>query len=220
MSVRLRLGIALLLSLGSPVLPVACSLSPAQAQMTPQTGKAEANRLFDQGTKQQEQNQTEAAIATFQRALLLYREIHDRQGEGKTLKSIGVIYFNLKDYPKAIAFAQQVLDIAREIKDTDLESRALNNLGIAHQNAGDLTKGLDYLQQSLAVAQKTQNDFMVLTALKNLVGVYQDLKQPQKAIATLQQGLAISLQNSDLAKAADFLATIGDYYKNQEQYPG
>jgi len=197
--------------------PMGRSLVLSQSTTT-QDRKAEADRLFEQGTNQQGQNQNESAIASFQQALNIYRELKDRQSEGKTLKSIGVIYFNLKDYPKAIVYYQQALDIARDIKDLDLESRALNNLGLAYQYAGNLTKSIDYFQPSLAVAQNSQNHFMVLLALENLAAVYRDLKQPEKAIAFLQKGVTVARQTSNPGKAAKFLAAIGSYYDDLKQH--
>ena len=48
---------------------------------TPSTRKAEADRLFLQGIRQYETDQIKAASQSFQQALIIYREIKDRQGE-------------------------------------------------------------------------------------------------------------------------------------------
>ena len=42
--------------------------------------KAEADRLLQQGIKQHKTSQFEAALQSWQQALIIYREIKDRQG--------------------------------------------------------------------------------------------------------------------------------------------
>ncbi len=68
---------------------------PGRAQTVTQTvdqRKAEGDRLLAQGNKLVEQNQNKEAIGFFQKALVIYRELNDRQKEGQTLKDIGNVY--------------------------------------------------------------------------------------------------------------------------------
>ena len=62
--------------------------SQALAQ-TPDARKAEADRLFQQGIEQSETSQFEAALQSWQQALIIYREIKDRQGEVWILRFLG-----------------------------------------------------------------------------------------------------------------------------------
>ncbi|XGW00798.1 MAG: tetratricopeptide repeat protein (plasmid) [Leptolyngbya sp. BL-A-14] len=199
-------------------IPANIERSPVLAQTTTtQDRKAEADRLFEQGTKQQAQKQNEAAIASFQQALTIYRQLKERQKEGQTLKSIGNVYLKLKDYPKAITYQQQALAIAHEIKDANLESRALNNLGLAYENAGNLPKGIDYLQQSLTVAEASHNDFMTLTAFNSLVIAFKTAKQPDKVIQTAQTFLArVNALNKPNVEA-DALIAVANAYKSVDK---
>ena len=67
-----------------------------------------------------------------QQALIIYREIKDRKGEGESLGNLGIAYNFLGDYAKAIEYHQQSLAILREIKDRKGEGLSLGNLGIAY----------------------------------------------------------------------------------------
>ena len=100
------------------------ALAQTQAQR-----KAEANRLLKQGSQQYQISQFQAALQSWQQALIIYREIKDRQSEGKALGNLGNAYLSLGDYAKAIEYAQQQLAIAREIKHRQGEGWALGNSG-------------------------------------------------------------------------------------------
>jgi hypothetical protein len=50
---------------------------------TPDARKAEADRLLQQGIQQYQTSQFEAALQSWQQALIIYREIKDRKGEGQ-----------------------------------------------------------------------------------------------------------------------------------------
>ena len=88
------------------------ALAQTQAQR-----KAEADRLSDQGGQQYDISQFQAALQSWQQAVIIYREIKDRKSEGKALGNLGIAYHSLGDYAKTIEYAQQQLAIAREIKD-------------------------------------------------------------------------------------------------------
>ncbi len=98
---------------------------------TPTDRKAEADRLRQQGIEQYGISQFEAALQSWQQALIIYREIKDRQGEGKALMNLGAAYNSLGDYAKAIEYYQQALAIAREIQNRQGEAAALSNLGVS-----------------------------------------------------------------------------------------
>jgi tetratricopeptide (TPR) repeat protein len=99
---------------------------------TPVERKAEADRLLQQGLQQFQISQFQAALQSWQQALIIYREIKDRQSEGIALGSLGVAYQSLGDYAKAIEYEQQWLAIAREIKDRQSEGKALGKLTLAY----------------------------------------------------------------------------------------
>ena len=86
-------------------------LMTVQAQTT-QDRQAEADRLINQGTQQYNISQFEAALQSYQQALIIYREIKFRQGELWALGGTGLAYRNLSKHDKAIEFHLQSLAIA------------------------------------------------------------------------------------------------------------
>ena len=84
---------------------------------TAEQRKGEADRLLQQGIQQSDVSQIEAALQSWQQALVIYRQIKNRLGEGASLSNLGVAYDALGDYAKAITYHKQSLAIAHEIKD-------------------------------------------------------------------------------------------------------
>src|SRR5438876_908987 len=65
----------------------------------------------------------------YERALLINREVGDRQGEGSTLNNLGRVFDDLGEHTKAKAVFEQALYIFRELGRLRGEGWTLNNLG-------------------------------------------------------------------------------------------
>ncbi|MBD2339122.1 CHAT domain-containing protein [Calothrix sp. FACHB-156] len=197
--------------------PVTFSLlsSPGELRVLAQTStdrKAEADRLFQQGNEQYQTSQFEAALKSWQQALIIYRQIKDRLGEGGTLGNLGVAYSALGDYTKAIDYQQQRLAIVREIKDRLGEGQSLSNLGNTYYALGDYTKAIDYQQQSLAIAREIKNRLGEGQSLGNLGNAYYALGDYAKAIDYQQQSLVIVREIKDRLGEGQSLSNLGNTY--------
>jgi tetratricopeptide (TPR) repeat protein len=137
-TMRPQIGIlallTLLITISTPI-PVNLWASFSSTQVlaqTPDARKAEADRLNEQGIQQYSISQFEAALQSWQQALMIYREIKDRKGEGASLGNLGLANYSLGNYAKAIEYQQQRLAIAKSIKDRLGEGQSLSNLGGAY----------------------------------------------------------------------------------------
>ncbi|MBD2168987.1 tetratricopeptide repeat protein [Calothrix membranacea FACHB-236] len=193
-------------------------INQASAQ-TPQARKAEADRLIEQGNQQFQISQIEAAFKSWQQALIIYREIKDRQGESWALGNIGLAYFSLGDYPKAIEYYQQSLAIAKQIKDRRGEGNALGNLGNAYYALGDYPKAIEYYQQSLAIAKQIKDRLGEGKALGNIGLAYYSLGDYPKAIEYHSSSLAIAKQIKDRLGEGNALGNLGLAYYALGDYP-
>src|SRR5919202_884593 len=209
---KLRLGILITLLTLLPALSFKFSAPLTASQVlaqTPDTLKAEADRLIQQGNQQLDTSQFEAAKQSFQQALTLYREIKDRQGEGWALGSLGGAYLNLGDYAQAIDYSKQLLAIAREIHDRQSEGKALGNLGIAYRNLGDYAQAIDYQKQWLAIAREIHDRQSAGLALGNLGIAYIHLGDYAQAIDYQKQWLAIAREIHDRQSEGTALNNLG-----------
>src|SRR6476469_7039275 len=189
------------------------ALAQTQAQR-----KAEAERLFDKGLEQLQTSQFQAALQAWQQALIIYREIKDRQGEGWDLGNLGIAYMNLGEYTKAIEYAQQQLAIQREIKDRHSEGAALGLMGNAYRNLGDYAKAIEYGQQQLAIAREIKDRQGEAKALGNLGIADMNLGDYAKAIEYAQQSLAIAREIKDRQSQGAALGNLGIAYMELGDY--
>ncbi|MEG4574763.1 CHAT domain-containing protein [Microcoleus sp. N3A4] len=192
--------------------------STQELAQNPTDRKAEADRLLDQGRQQFQISQFQAAIQSWQQALIICREIKDRQGEGRALGGLGIACDSLGDYTKAIEYQQQSLAIAREIKNRQSEEAALGNLGIAYRRLGDYAKAIEYQQQSLAIAREIKNRRSEGASLGSLGNSYLNLGDYAKAIEYQQQWLAIARAIKDRRGEGKALGNLGNAYRSLGDY--
>ncbi|HEY9631945.1 MAG TPA: CHAT domain-containing tetratricopeptide repeat protein [Coleofasciculaceae cyanobacterium] len=185
---------------------------------TPDTRKAEADRLNEQGIQQAQTGQVEAALQSFQQALIIYREIKDRNGEGQSLESLGNAYSSLRDYTKAIEYHQQSLAIRREINDRQGEGRSLTNLAQAYESLEDYAKAIEYHQQALLISRSLEKRDWQATDLTNLGNAYSSLRDYTKAIEYHQQSLAIRRKINDRQGEGKSLTNLAQAYESLEDY--
>jgi tetratricopeptide (TPR) repeat protein len=92
-----------------------------------------------------------AARATLERALALFREVGDRDGEAETLNNLGRLLLASCAPAEARAHHQHALDIARTLHAPLHEARAQEGLGHCHLHQGQTTDGLACLHHALAL---------------------------------------------------------------------
>ncbi|BAY88912.1 MULTISPECIES: CHAT domain-containing protein [unclassified Tolypothrix] len=193
-------------------------INQASAQ-TPQARKAEAYKLFKEGSQQYDASQLEAALQSWQQALIIFREINNRQGEGAVLGNLGLVYYDLGDYQKAIEYHQQSLAIAVEVKDRQGEGQSLGNLGIAYDALGDYKQAIAYLQQTLAIAVEIKDRFIESNVLSNLGLAYAKLGEYPKAIDYHSSSLVIAREIKDRFGEGRSLSNLGAAYYSLGDYP-
>ncbi|MBW4683405.1 MAG: tetratricopeptide repeat protein [Microcoleus vaginatus WJT46-NPBG5] len=185
-------------------------LQLAQSQSHPQ--KAEAEALMQQGYQQLRIGKFEAALQSFQPALMIYQQLQDRGGEGWALRSLALGYAQLGDTTKSIDYAQQSLELAQNIQDRAGEVQALGSLGTVYFTLGYYAKAIDFFQQSLKFAREIEDRQGEGQALGNLGNVYQLLGDYPKAIEYLQQDLEIARQIQDSKGKGQALGNLGLVY--------
>jgi len=198
-------------------LPLLFQRSQVLAQ-TANGQKAEAEKLFHQGNEQYKTSHFTAASQLWEKALIIYREIKDRLGEGNALAGLGLVYDGLGYYKKAIYYYQQSLTIAREIKDRSGEGQSLGNLGNAYYALGDYKKAIDYYQQSLAIVREIKDRLGEGNSLASLGIAYYALGDYKKAIDYQQQSLAIAREIKDRLGEGRALGNLGLVYKALGDY--
>ncbi|MDZ7958609.1 MAG: CHAT domain-containing protein [Aulosira sp. DedQUE10] len=178
------------------ICPIASAANNRQAlkdtlaqSTTVQNRQAEANRLLQQGIKQSNTKQLDAALQSLQQALGIYQQIKDLAGQGQTQQKLGDVYAVKKDTNKSIAAYEQSLVIARQIKNRDLEARSLLNLGVVYNSIKNYDKALEFLPQSWQIAQDIKSRELQFKSLIQLLETY-SAKGNTAKVREYQQQLA------------------------------
>ena len=133
-----------------------------------ETKQTEADQLFNEATDLFRSFRWQEAFKKLEQALILYREIGDRQGEGRTLIGFGAIADNLGQYPQALDYYEQSLVISREIGDRAVEGLILNNIGGVYDKLGQYPEALDYCEQSLVISREIEDRAFEGLTLNNI----------------------------------------------------
>ncbi|MCY6493851.1 CHAT domain-containing tetratricopeptide repeat protein [Leptolyngbya sp. GGD] len=191
---------------------------PAIAQTT--VAQSNAEQFLQQGKKQYETGEYEAALKLLQQALTLSQQNRDRRIEAETWLAIGATYAESTTNNKAGEDAlQQALKIAKEAKDIQLEGWILMTFGRLYLNNNQDAKAQEFANQSLEIARKIQDKSLEARSLFIISGVYQYAENgTSKAIELTQQALNLAQQISDKRLEGRVIGRIGSILQGQDKY--
>ena len=246
-----RYSLFCFLLLAGTILPIVnereFSLMPSVMAQSVDTEKAEADKLLQQGIQQFQVSQFREALQSWEKALKIYREIKNRQGEAVSLGNLGNAYHSLGQYKKAIDYHQESLKIKEEFKEKEIDCQdplirmilcpfltisggttqnsisqgvaaSFVSLGNAYYALGQYEKAIEYYKLSLDLSKKINDRQGEANSLGNLGVVYQSLGQYKKAIDYHQQSLDIKKEISDRQGEVASLGNLGNAYYSLEQY--
>lgn len=191
---------------------------PAPKNPKPVYREVEVKLLNQEGEELKSRGQLTEALETFQRALLISREVGDRQGEAAALSNMGITYVDLGQYSKALEFLQQALAINEEVGNRLDKGTILHNIGGVYLDLGEYAKALDFLQQSLKIRRAVGDSVGASFTLDGIGAVYASLGQYSKALEFHQQALAVCQVVISCTNEGNVLSNIGSLYSSWGQY--
>lgn len=183
---------------------------------SPETSESErAQRWLSIGSRASDPRQ---AIENYEKALAVFRRVHDRSREANTLHNMGSSYVSLGEYVKAIGFYEQALLIARDVGSRVGEATTLNHLGEAHGYLSHYASAIGFFEQSLAIWRELGDLVCEGAALNNLGTAHEYLSEYAKAIAFFEQALVIRRYASDRMGEGRSLSSLGEVYLSLTHY--
>jgi len=149
------------------------------------------------------------AIDLHAQALVIARDIGDRESESATLGNLALCHYAMTDYWQAIDLHAQALAIARDIGDRESESATLGNLGLCHRAVGDYRQAIDLLTQSLAIARDIGYRESEGSDLDSLGNCHYCLGDYRQAIELFTQALVIARDIGHRYGEANALGSLG-----------
>ncbi len=157
------------------------------------------------------------ALTLAKTAMAMKEKLGERSEIGNTHNQLGLIYWDLADYPSAIQELEQAIAIAKSLGDAELEGAAVNNLGLVFDERGDYQRSLQQYQRALELHRASHFERGEGDALGNIGGVYLLLGRFRDALDYYRQAQAISqrlglkpAEADDRGNVALCLKGIGD----------
>jgi len=191
--------------------------SPALATLYDRLGQAYHERI-SLGKSKNLQADIDLAIAAFQKAIALQKNLNLKTDQGNSLQLLGDLYDDLGQYQSAKSFYEEALEIFENIEDKQGEAGCLINLGVIYKNLGDYQKSLAFYHKSLEIFREIDNKQGEANALGNLGTVYSFLGDYQQAILFHQKSLEIEIEIQNKQGEANSLGSLGNIYSMQKHY--
>jgi len=191
-----------------PIVRVAEVMAQASTKEAADQAFTQADQLYQEGTLEA----LKGAIAKWEKALNLYREIGDRSGETRTLNHIGKVYSDWGEKQKALDYYNQSLSLSREIGDRQQEALTLHNMGNDYSVLGEKPKALDYYNHSLALSQEIGNRQQEAYNFLSIGMIYAELGEKPKALDYYHYSLSLSQEIGDRRWQALTMIALGNLY--------
>ena len=153
-----------------------------------------------------------------QKALVIRKEIGDKEGEASDNGNLGAVFQSVSQYTKAEECLQKALVIRKEIGDKKGEASDYGNLGTVFQSVGQYTKAEEYLQKALVIHKEIGDKNGEASDYGNLGTVFRAVGQYTKAKEYLQKALEISKEIGDKEGEASHNGNLGIVFKSLGQY--
>lgn len=145
-----------------------------------------------------------------QRALTLYRDFGDCDGQAEIHLSLCWVCERQDQYTDALTHGQYARNLYRATGHRTGEGDALNAIGWYHTRLGHYQQALTYCQQAMNIFHELDERMGVAETLDSLGYTHHHLGQHTQAITCYQQALPLYHELGDRDGEADTLTHLGD----------
>jgi tetratricopeptide (TPR) repeat protein len=128
-----------------------------------------------------QQGEPDAALRLFERSLVIWRELGDREQQARELNSLGIVHRHLGDVDTGRALLEEAVALNRELGDKYRLGASLANLGQVESAAGRLDRATEVLREALAVDSELGNPVNIAIDRHSLALVSLRAGRPREA---------------------------------------
>ncbi|MBL4592806.1 MAG: tetratricopeptide repeat protein [Flavobacteriales bacterium] len=152
------------------------------------------------------------ALDYYLKALKVYEELENKNGEAMMLNRIGTIYTYQDNAEKGFEYYLKSLKIYEALKDKREMANPLNCIGLYYENKGDHPQALDYFQESLKIDIESGNKQGIAMSHSNIGRTYVSKKEYDKSLISFIKGLKVFEEMGDQTGISLILNNIGRVY--------
>jgi len=184
-------------------------------RLAPQSVFVQAEQLREQKTPQS----LDQAIAKYEEALQVARDVNDSEWEAETLNMLGLVYDVMKrDSVNARQRFEKALQIRQSSGDRRGEADTLSNIARIYERSGQPQTALQYYERSLQPWQDAGDRYGQAWTLYNIGRVYYFSQDAPKALDYQNRALKMWQDLADVAREAATLTSIGETYVLKNDY--
>lgn len=177
-----------------------------------------AFRLFQEGEALRRQGVTKGrqALAKYEAALGVWRELSNREWEAESLYRIGWVRQNSGEMHEALAALREALPLLQALGKRDEEGMALTRSGMIELRDGHTQEAIELHHKAVAIFREIGKPGLEASALNNLGAAYDVAGEAQKGLDAYRLGLARARTAGDRPEEeASALRGIGEILINQ-----
>lgn len=210
---------------------IALTIALAVGQVSALKAQTPTSNLVQQGVKEYQQGQYQAAIASWQQALADYQVTEDNPNTVIVLENLARVYQHIGQAEQAIAFWSQAIDHYQQLGDKQKLGRSLTEQAQAYSSLGQHRQAIAILcdesnsnppekcsaDSAIAIAQATADPLGEVAAQGSLGETYRLRGDYAQAVGYLEASLKIAqaINNQQLQMSA--LTSLGNAYSSLAQ---
>jgi signal transduction histidine kinase/DNA-binding response OmpR family regulator len=164
-------------------------------------------------------NDLDMAFSTLDSSYQIVEQYGFKQEKGKTMHSLGQLYFLRQQYPEALQMFQDGLTLAKDQSDELFQCANFLGIGNCLFEQGIYPAAIENLYQSVQLAQKINDPYRLRDGYLALSKNYEALDQPLEALQNFKQykQASDSIAGQENKKQFAELASRYDTQKKEEQ---
>jgi signal transduction histidine kinase/uncharacterized protein HemY len=151
------------------------------------------------------------------KALKIFENLKEADGQGRALTLIGVNYFYYGRYEQALKYSLKSVKKAKKAGNKVLEASTLNNIGEIYGEQEKYQEALDYYFRSLKVIEEIDHKRSHGVILNNIGSVYCKMGQCNKGLIYYEKSLRIFKEISERIYEGDCLNKIGEIFQSEDK---
>ena len=164
------------------------------------------------------QNKSVEAKELYHRALIIMKEIGDRNGEAICYFLLGSVLSSLGENVKAEEYLEKAVPIMREIGDRNGEAKCYVNLGTVFKSLAEYVKAQEYCEKALAIMREIGNRNGEASCYVSLGNVFHSLSEYVKAQEYFEKALSIMREIGDRNGEAMCYVNLGTVFESLAEY--
>ncbi len=152
------------------------------------------------------------AIAKFEEALALWRQLGEHNGVLRMLSYLSNQYRYIGEVQTALEYRKQTIEVARTIGDQYQEANQILGIGLFHLSSGENQKALDAFNQGRQLFKKLSKRYGEAIAIQNIASTLIHLGEWQNALPYLEEALPTMSSVGDRFAESNILNMMGDIH--------